>query len=101
MLQENAAGETAASLDADGGTDQGRHLLTLFEVGFDRLREGLALQRHDALVALVRFGDVEGDRQVSLAEQLEERRVRSNQREAFDVVFDVATQFAVAVVADH
>ena len=52
--------------------NQRRNLFALGELGFDGVREGLALQRHHALIALAAFHNVESERKVSLAEQVGE-----------------------------
>ena len=78
--------------DRSGSAPTGRN-------SFAPPRQALALQRHDALVALVGRRLVEGDRQIALAEQREQRRVRPGLGQPLGIVADIAAQLAAEIVA--
>ncbi len=80
---------------------QARDLLGLGEEMLDRLGEVAALERHDPLIALVRHRLVEGDREIALAEQAEQRRLAGLLGEPFGVEADIAAQLAAAIVGDQ
>ena len=82
MLEQQAAGDPVAVALLGREPDQARDLLRLREIALRRLAEVLALERHDALVALVGDRLVEGDREIALAEQLLERRLGRQRRRA-------------------
>src|SRR4029079_736541 len=77
MLEQQTAGDPAALVLLGGEPAKARDLLRLREIALCGMREAVALQWHDPLVALVRHRLVECDRQVSLAEQSEKRRGRA------------------------
>src|SRR3546814_20311373 len=68
MLDEDAAGDMAGFVD--GEAPEARYLLGLAEEALRGLGERIALQRHDALVALAAHRVIEGDGEIALAEQI-------------------------------
>ena len=72
MLEQDAAGDVAGIVDRE--PHQARYLLRLAEEMLRGLGEAFALERDDALVALAGHRLVEGDGEIALAEQGEQRR---------------------------
>ena len=76
VLEEQAARDVApVGPLRDADADQARDLLGLDEIALRRLGQRVAVERDDALIALARRRQVEGDRQIALAEQREQRRL--------------------------
>src|SRR6185369_12314769 len=82
-------------------SDDARDLLGLGEEALRGMREAVALQRHDALIALVSHRMVEGDREIALAEQRKERRARPHVREPLAVEAYVSAKVAGQIIADE
>src|SRR5215204_3103972 len=99
MLEQQAAGGPAAVPLLGREADEAWDLLRLGEIALRRMGKAVALQRDDPLVTLVRHRLVECDRQITLAEQGEERRVRPDVRDPLGIVPDVSTELAVQIVA--
>ena len=76
MLEQQPAREPMPAALLRREPDQARDLLGLGEIALRRIAEVLALERDDALVALLGERLVEGDREIALAEQLLQRRAR-------------------------
>ncbi len=77
------------------------NLLRLAEVILRRLGQRAALERHDALIALLRQRLVEGDGEIALAEQSGEVAMARKLAEPVGVEADIAPQLAAAIVADE
>ena len=100
MLEKQPARDgMSRPVAADADADEGGNLFGLDEIAFDRLRQRLAVERNDPLIAPAAGLEVEGDRQIALAEQREERRLLGGPRQLVGVILDVAAQRAAAVVA--
>ena len=99
MLEQHAAGDPAAVALFGRQADEARDLLGLGEIALRRLGQAVALQRDDPLVALVGRRLVEGDRQIALAEQGEQRRVRPSVGQPLGIVADIAAQLAAEIIA--
>ena len=99
MLEEEAAGDAAAGVERE--PDQARNLLGLDEEMLGRLGQAAAFQRHDPLVALAGQSLIEGDRQIALAEQGEERGLARLLGEPLGIEADIAAQLAVPIIADE
>ncbi len=67
----------------------------------DRLGEAAALERHDPLIALAGQRLIEGDREIALAEQGEERRQARLLGEPLGIEADIAAQLAAAIIGDE
>src|SRR3546814_13178893 len=76
MLDEDAAGDMAGVVD--GEAHEARYLLGLAEEALRGLGERIALQRHDALVALAATRVIEGDGYIALAEPGQQRAERGH-----------------------
>ena len=61
----------------------------------------MPFQRHDALITLAVRRLIEGDRQITLAEQRLQRRHHRNVSQLLRIEPDVATKLASPVVADE
>src|SRR5690348_9776996 len=101
MLEQQAACEPMLPALLGGEPHQARDLLGLREIALRRVAEVLSLERHDALIALVRQRLVEGDREIAIAEQLLEARLGARLRQPLRIVADIAAQSAAEIVADH
>ncbi len=76
VLEEQAARDGAAVGPlADPDAQQAGNLLRLDEIALGGGRQRIAVERHDALIAFAGHRQVEGDRQIALAEQCEQRRI--------------------------
>ena len=71
MLKQQSARDPMSVMLCDRQADQARDLLRLREKALRCLRQAVALQRDDPLVALVHHRMIEGDREIALAEQRE------------------------------
>jgi hypothetical protein len=70
MLEEDAARDqlaVGATLDAE--PDEARDLLRLQEIALGRRAQRIAVERDDALIALLGGRLIEGDREITLVEQ--------------------------------
>src|SRR5436190_21817463 len=76
MLEHHPAGDPARLILPGGKPDDRRNLLRLGEIALRGLAQALTSQRNDPLAALLGRRLVESDRQIALAEEREERRVR-------------------------
>src|SRR5690606_33791295 len=101
VLDQEATGEGATIFGGRRRADQRRNLLASREIGFDRSRERIALERDHALIALAGRRQLEGDREVAGAEQVLKSRLLRKLGEALGIVPHVSAQLAVAIVADH
>ena len=101
MLEQKASRGPMPLALHGGEPDQARDLLGLGEIALRRLAEILALQRHDPLITFVRHRLVEGDRQISVAEQLLQRRLRGHAGEPLRVMAHVTAQLPPEIVADE
>ena len=101
MLEQQPARAPAVVALVRGQPNQARDLLGLGEIALRRLGQAVALQRHDPLVALVGRRLVEGDRQIALAEQSEQRWLRARLGQPLGIVADIAAQLAAEIIADQ
>src|SRR4051812_43961208 len=73
LEQQSTRGPFVAAL-LGRQADEAWDLLRLREIALSRIAEALALERHDALVTLLRNRLIEGDGEIALAEHLRQRR---------------------------
>ncbi len=100
MLQQQAARDHAICGACHADPHQAGYLLGLGEIGLRRLTQARPLQRHDALIALADRGEIEGDGEITLAEQREQRRIGRQFGQAIGIVADIAAHLAAAII-DH
>ena len=108
MLAEEAAGDhvTTVGQGLDRDADEAGDLLGLREIMFGGLGERSAFERDDALIALARAVAarrrlIEGDRQIALAEQREQRRLDRCLGQLVGIEAQIAAHLAALVVDDE
>src|SRR5690242_11617721 len=99
VLEQEAAGEPMLTALLGREPNQARDLLRLRKIALRRLGKVLALERNDALVALIRDRLVEGDREIALTEQLLQRRLRGRFLEPLRIMPHIAAQLAAEIIA--